>query len=131
MEDIKDTTQKSRGPLFLKYFGSKLRQVHTFFKIDPSPASRTEEPLHPLALTREPLPWLQGKIGTGGQPVKHAGKQGRDKMASKTLPVLEWLFPECTGPSRREQASPYLCVFRAENSSEMMCFKKLKQKKKI
>lgn len=39
-------------------------------------------------------------------------------------------FPEYPGPSVREQAS-YLCVFREENSSEMICFKKLKQKKKI
>lgn len=27
LEDIKDTKQKSRGPFFLKYFGSKLRYL--------------------------------------------------------------------------------------------------------
>lgn len=36
------------------------------------------------------------------------------------------------GPPVVEQHSfAYLWVFRAENSSEVICFKKLKQKKKI
>lgn len=52
-------------------------------------------------------------------------------MASETLPSQEWSFPEHLGLSGREQASLYLGVFRAEYSSEMICFKKLKQKKKI
>lgn len=77
---------------------------------------------------REPCPGLRAKARKG-QPTKHAGKQGRDKVANRTLPA-QWPFPAYPGPSVREQAS-YLCVFREENSSEMICFKKLKQKKKI
>ena len=76
-----------------------------------------------------PLRALRGKAGTEGQPAQHAGKQGGEKTASETT------CPSTAPPSapafQQEQVSPYLCVFRAENSSEMICFKKLKQKKKI
>lgn len=89
----------------------------------PGPAS--------LVFNKDHYLGLRGKAGKEDQPVKHARKQGRGKMANKTLLALKWPFLECLGPRVREQASPYLCVFRAENSSEMICFKKLKQKKKI
>lgn len=87
--------------------------------------------LDSLVFNKDPYPGLRGKAGKEGQPVKHARKQGRGKMTNKALLALKCPFLECLGPRVREQASPYLCVFRAENSSEMICFKKLKQKKKI
>lgn len=34
-------------------------------------------------------------------------------------------------PKQQQAQAPYLCDFTAENSSEVMCFRKLKQKKKI
>lgn len=34
-------------------------------------------------------------------------------------------------PMQQQAEAPYLCDFTAENSSEVMCFRKLKQKKKI
>ena len=83
-------------------------------------------PSGPLQL---PLSALRGKAGMEGQPAQHAGRQGGEKTASETT------CPSTAPPSapafQQEQVSPYLCVFRAENSSEMICFKKLKQKKKI
>lgn len=50
-----------------------------------------------------------------GRPArKHAGEQGRDKMAKKALPAVEWPFQERLGTSVRAGFSLPLCLQRRE-----------------
>lgn len=47
--------------------------------------------LHPLAFSRYSYLPSEGRQGTGGQPVKHAGKQGRVRQRAR--PRLLWYSP--------------------------------------